>query len=124
VRADTAVRPYAEFAKLSVRIHQENITTDIAIFTGGSIRHTAVIPIAGDQITNDVAMALRTAMDGAEAGKLRDGMDDVTTLSDPAHVVDGAVVPDEDDASEEPTVLAEPDPMCGPGWSEGTGPVS
>ncbi|NDF03952.1 MAG: cell division protein FtsA, partial [Betaproteobacteria bacterium] len=35
-------------------------TTDIAIFSGGAIRHTAVIPIAGDQITNDIAMALRT----------------------------------------------------------------
>ena len=34
-------------------------TTDIAIFTGGAIRHTAVIPIAGDQVTNDIAMALR-----------------------------------------------------------------
>src|SRR3990170_999200 len=33
--------------------------TDIAIFTHGAIRHTAVIPIAGDQITNDIAMALR-----------------------------------------------------------------
>jgi cell division protein FtsA len=35
-------------------------TTDIAVFTHGAIRHTAVIPIAGDQITNDIAMALRT----------------------------------------------------------------
>jgi len=35
-------------------------TTDVAIFTNGAIRHTAVIPIAGDQITNDIAMALRT----------------------------------------------------------------
>ena len=35
-------------------------TTDIAIFSEGAIRHTAVIPIAGDQITSDVAMALRT----------------------------------------------------------------
>ena len=32
-------------------------TTDVAIFTGGSIRHTAVIPIAGDLITSDIAMA-------------------------------------------------------------------
>ncbi|WP_205248525.1 cell division FtsA domain-containing protein, partial [Escherichia coli] len=32
-------------------------TTDIAIFTEGAIRHTAVIPIAGDQVTNDIAMA-------------------------------------------------------------------
>jgi cell division protein FtsA len=49
-------------------------TTDIAIFTGGSIRHTAVIPIAGDQITNDIAMALRTPTDDAEDIKLRHGV--------------------------------------------------
>ena len=35
-------------------------TTDIAVWTQGAIRHTSVIPIAGDQITNDIAMALRT----------------------------------------------------------------
>src|SRR5437762_9186892 len=35
-------------------------TTDLAVFTGGAIRHTAVIPIAGDQLTNDIAMTLRT----------------------------------------------------------------
>lgn len=41
-------------------------TTDIAIFTGGAIRHTAVIPIAGDQVTNDIAVALRTPTQFAE----------------------------------------------------------
>ncbi len=41
-------------------------TTDIAVFTDGAIRHTAVIPIAGDQITNDIAMALRTPTKEAE----------------------------------------------------------
>lgn len=46
-------------------------TTDIAIFTGGSIRHTAVIPIAGDQVTNDVAIALRTPTQAAEQIKIR-----------------------------------------------------
>ena len=35
-------------------------TTDIAVFSGGAIRHTAVIPIAGDQATNDIAISLRT----------------------------------------------------------------
>ncbi|MFO1198709.1 MAG: cell division protein FtsA [Burkholderiaceae bacterium] len=49
-------------------------TTDIAIFTGGAIRHTAVIPIAGDQITNDIAMALRTPTPEAEEIKLRHGI--------------------------------------------------
>jgi cell division protein FtsA len=49
-------------------------TTDIAIFTGGAIRHTAVIPIAGDQITNDIAMALRTPTPEADDIKLRFGI--------------------------------------------------
>ena len=49
-------------------------TTDIAIFTGGAIRHTAVIPIAGDQITSDIAMALRTPVPDAEEIKLRWGV--------------------------------------------------
>ena len=35
-------------------------TTDVSIFTDGAVRHTAVIPIAGDLITSDIAMALRT----------------------------------------------------------------
>lgn len=46
-------------------------TTDLAIFTGGSIRHTAVIPIAGDQVTNDIAMALRTPTQNAEEIKIK-----------------------------------------------------
>jgi cell division protein FtsA len=46
-------------------------TTDIAIFTHGAIRHTAVIPIAGDQVTNDIAMALRTPTQNAEEIKIR-----------------------------------------------------
>ncbi|MEM7096902.1 MAG: cell division protein FtsA [Pseudomonadota bacterium] len=46
-------------------------TTDIAVFTGGAIRHTAVIPIAGDQVTNDIAMALRTPTHNAEELKIK-----------------------------------------------------
>lgn len=46
-------------------------TTDIAIFTDGAIRHTGVIPIAGDQVTNDIAMALRTPTAHAEELKIR-----------------------------------------------------
>ncbi|WP_292952761.1 MULTISPECIES: cell division protein FtsA [unclassified Neptuniibacter] len=46
-------------------------TSDISIFTGGSIRHTAVIPIAGDQVTNDIAMALRTPTQHAEEIKIK-----------------------------------------------------
>ena len=49
-------------------------TTDIAIFSGGAIRHTAVIPIAGDQITSDIAMALRASTNEAEAIKLTHGV--------------------------------------------------
>jgi cell division protein FtsA len=48
-------------------------TTDIAVFTEGSIRHTAVIPIAGDQVTNDIAVALRTPTIHAEDIKIRYG---------------------------------------------------
>ncbi|NKC16134.1 MAG: cell division protein FtsA [Gammaproteobacteria bacterium] len=46
-------------------------TTDIAVFTEGAIRHTAVIPIAGDQVTNDIAVALRTPTQYAEAIKIQ-----------------------------------------------------
>jgi len=46
-------------------------TTDIAVFTEGAIRHTAVIPIAGDQVTNDIAVALRTPTQHAEDIKIR-----------------------------------------------------
>jgi cell division protein FtsA len=49
-------------------------TTDIAIYSQGSIRHTAVIPIAGDQITNDIAMALRTPTVEAEDLKIHYGI--------------------------------------------------
>jgi cell division protein FtsA len=49
-------------------------TTDIAIYSQGSIRHTAVIPIAGDQITNDIAMALRTPTIEAEDLKIHHGV--------------------------------------------------
>ena len=46
-------------------------TTDIAIFTEGAIRHTGVIPIAGDQVTNDIAMALSTPTENAEELKIK-----------------------------------------------------
>lgn len=46
-------------------------TTDIAIFSDGAIRHTGVIPIAGDQVTNDIAMALRTPTQYAEEIKIK-----------------------------------------------------
>jgi len=46
-------------------------TTDIAIYVDGAIRHTAVIPIAGDQVTNDIAVALRTPTQYAEEIKMK-----------------------------------------------------
>lgn len=48
-------------------------TTDLAVFTDGAIRHIAVIPIAGDQVTNDIAVALRTPTQHAEAIKIDHG---------------------------------------------------
>src|SRR3954454_5307743 len=62
-------------------------TTDIAVFTQGAIRHTAVIPIAGDQITNDIAMALRTPTKEAEEIKRRYGCA-LRELSDPQEMVE------------------------------------
>ena len=46
-------------------------TTDIAVFTDGAIRHTACIPVAGDQVTNDIAVALRTPTQHAEDIKIK-----------------------------------------------------
>lgn len=48
-------------------------TTDVAVFTEGSIRHIAVLPVAGDQITNDIAVALRTPTSAAEEIKKKFG---------------------------------------------------
>ncbi|MEI6457856.1 MAG: cell division protein FtsA [Pseudomonadota bacterium] len=46
-------------------------TTDIAVFSGGALRHTSVIPIAGDQVTNDIAVSMRTPTGNAEDLKIR-----------------------------------------------------
>jgi cell division protein FtsA len=46
-------------------------TTDLAVFSNGAIRHTAVIPIAGDQVTNDIAVSMRTPTHYAEDIKIR-----------------------------------------------------
>jgi cell division protein FtsA len=46
-------------------------TTDIAVFCEGAIRHTAVIPIAGDQVTKDIAISLRTPIPYAEELKIK-----------------------------------------------------
>lgn len=62
-------------------------TTDVAIFSEGAIRHTSVIPIAGDQITSDIAMALRTPTQDAEEIKLRYGVAK-QVLADPGETLE------------------------------------
>ncbi len=62
-------------------------TTDMAVFTHGAIRHTAVIPIAGDQITNDIAMALRTPTKDADDIKIKHGCA-LSQLADPQEMIE------------------------------------
>ena len=62
-------------------------TSDLAVFTGGAIRHTAVIPIAGDQVTSDIAMTLRTPTKDAEELKVRHGCA-LRQLADPNDVIE------------------------------------
>lgn len=62
-------------------------TTDIAVFKQGAIRHTAVVPIAGDQVTNDIAVAFRTPTQAAEEIKIKHGCS-LRQLADPREVVE------------------------------------
>jgi len=62
-------------------------TTDMAVFTDGAIKHTSVIPIAGDQITNDIAMALRTPTKDAEELKITHGVA-LRQLASPTDMID------------------------------------
>jgi len=48
-------------------------TTDVAVFFEGSIRHTAIVPFGGSNVTNDIAIGLRTPIDKAEAIKIQHG---------------------------------------------------
>ncbi|HIG64841.1 MAG TPA: cell division protein FtsA [Methyloprofundus sp.] len=68
-------------------------TTDIAVFNQGAIKHTAVIPIAGDQVTNDVAVALRTPTQNAEQIKREHGCA-LTQLADANEMIDVASIGD------------------------------
>ncbi len=68
-------------------------TTDIAVWAQGAIRHTAVIPIAGNQVTNDIAMALRTPTRDAEDIKRRSGCA-LADLANPEEVIEVAGVDD------------------------------
>jgi cell division protein FtsA len=81
-------------------------TTDIAVFTGGAIRHTAVIPIAGDQITNDIAMALRTPTKDAEDIKMSHGCA-LRQLASPNDVIEVPGVGDRDPRQMSRQTLAE-----------------
>ncbi|MEQ1487250.1 MAG: cell division protein FtsA [Methylotenera sp.] len=62
-------------------------TTDIAVFKQGAIRHTAVVPIAGDQMTNDVAVAFRTPTQSAEEIKIKHGCA-LGQLADPREIIE------------------------------------
>jgi cell division protein FtsA len=62
-------------------------TTDIAVFTRGAIQHVAVIPIAGDQITNDIAQTLRTPTREAEDLKIQHGIA-LRQLADPKEMIE------------------------------------
>ncbi|MDP2431571.1 MAG: cell division protein FtsA [Pseudomonadota bacterium] len=62
-------------------------TTDIAVYTRGAIQHVAVIPIAGDQITNDIAMTLRTPTREAEDLKIQHGTA-LRQLADPKEMIE------------------------------------
>lgn len=81
-------------------------TTDIAVFTQGSIRHTAVIPIAGDQVTNDIAVALRTPTQSAEAIKIKYACA-MAKLADPDETVEVSGVSDRPSRKLSRVTLAE-----------------
>ncbi len=70
-------------------------TTDIAVFSDGAIKHTAVIPIAGDQVTNDIAVALRTPTKNAEDIKIKHACA-LTQLADPQEMIDVPSIGDRD----------------------------
>ena len=81
-------------------------TTDIAVFKQGAIRHTAVVPIAGDQITNDVAVAFRTPTQSAEEIKIKHGCA-LRQLADPREVVEVPGVDNRDPRELSVQTLAE-----------------
>lgn len=61
-------------------------TADIAVYSDGAIRHTAVIPVAGDQVTNDLAVAFRTPHQNAENIKIKHGCAS-KKLADKNHII-------------------------------------
>jgi cell division protein FtsA len=81
-------------------------TTDFALFTGGAIRHTGVIPVAGDQITNDIAMLLRTPSKEASDIKHRHACA-LTKLVEPDELIEVPGVADRPAKSMARHMLAE-----------------
>lgn len=81
-------------------------TTDIAVFVDGAIVHTAVIPIAGDQVTNDIAMALRTPTPNAEEIKIKYACA-LASLTGPEETINVPSVGDRADRSLSRQALAE-----------------
>ncbi len=68
-------------------------TMDIAVWSKGAVRHTAVLPMAGDNITSDIAMVIRTPKKEAELIKCRFG-NAMSDLSDPEEFINVAGVND------------------------------
>jgi cell division protein FtsA len=81
-------------------------TTDVAVFTQGAIRHTAVIPIAGDQVTNDIAVAIRTPAQYAEEIK-RQHACCFSSLIEPSQMIEAPSVADRPSREISATTLAE-----------------
>ena len=81
-------------------------TTDIAVFIDGAIQHTAVIPIAGDQVTHDIAMALRTPSKAAEQIKIEHGYA-MVDLANPSLMLDVLSVSERPERKISQRVLAD-----------------
>ena len=81
-------------------------TTDIAVFSQGALRHTAVIPIAGDQVTNDIAVSMRTPTQHAEEIKIRYACA-LSKLARPEQTIDVPSVGDRPSRSLSRQTLAE-----------------
>ena len=83
-------------------------TTDLAVFLGGAIQHTAVIPIAGDQVTNDIAVSMRTPTQYAEEIKIKYACA-LSQLANPDETIEVPSV-----GARPPRRLARPTSTCPP----------
>jgi len=81
-------------------------TTDIAVYTQSAIRHTAVIPIAGDQVTNDIAVALRTPTQHADQIKLEQASA-MVSMADPEAMFQVPSIGERDNRQMSRRMLAE-----------------